>query len=391
MKNFNMIDDLTEPLRKAKMDAVVYNLDWTVETIISQLQQGNVVLSPKFQRRDAWREIRKSQYIESLLIGLPVPQIVLVENEQGKYFILDGKQRTLSLLQFTGNIEGKYNNFKLKGLEVRTDLEGVTYKKIKANPDLEIMLNHFMSHSIQSVVIKECSSIEFLHRVFVRFNAGNLPLSPQELRQALFPGQFVEYIDEAASHSASIKILLKIEEPDFRMRDVELFVRYIAFAFFLDQYAGDLKDFLDMTCDHLNKNWDYYEQKVKFQIEAFEKAIQAGVEIFGENQVGRKWMGKQYDRRFNKAVVDIMAFYLSDERIRHAALEKKEVLVKQFKSLCETNQKFKDAIVKTTNSLGATTDRLKIWGETLKQITGLNFSLPEFKETRILFNGFWVS
>ncbi|MDM8557853.1 DUF262 domain-containing protein [Candidatus Parabeggiatoa sp. HSG14] len=371
---------------------MVYPLDWTVETIITQLERGNIIINPKFQRRDAWQKIRKSHYIESLFIGLPVPQIVLAEKERGRgeYFVLDGKQRMLSLLQFIGSApDNKYNNFKLSNLEVRTDLNGSTYDEIKADFELEDTLKSFLSQPIRCMVLRDWADIDFLHLIFVRLNNGSLSLSPQELRQALFPGPFMDYIDDAASKSASLKTLLKIDEPDFRMRDVELLIRYLAFAFFLDGYAGSLKHLLDNTCDRLNKAWDNYEQKVISQVEAFEEAIQAGMAIFGEHEVGHKWIGSQYEKRLNKAIIDILAFYFSDEKIRQAALEKKAEIVIQFQQLCEENQNFKNAIEKTTNSLSATSDRLIIWGEVLKEVLGLNFSIPKFSHGKIQFNGFW--
>ncbi|MGZ8225662.1 MAG: DUF262 domain-containing protein [Methylococcaceae bacterium] len=73
--------------------------DWTTETIISQIKKGNIQLNPDFQRRDAWDKSRKSRFIESLILGLPVPQIVLAESKErrGAYIVLDGKQRLLSI------------------------------------------------------------------------------------------------------------------------------------------------------------------------------------------------------------------------------------------------------------------------------------------------------
>ena len=70
-----------EDLSVVQTDAVVTSTDWTTETIVSQLRRGNIELNPSFQRRDAWRPIRKSRLIESLIIGLPVPQIVLAESK----------------------------------------------------------------------------------------------------------------------------------------------------------------------------------------------------------------------------------------------------------------------------------------------------------------------
>src|SRR5436190_18534638 len=79
--------------------AVVYSADWTAETILGQLEKGNIDVKPRFQRRDAWSSSHKSRFIESLILGLPIPQIVLAELGKGRFIVLDGKQRLLALLQ----------------------------------------------------------------------------------------------------------------------------------------------------------------------------------------------------------------------------------------------------------------------------------------------------
>src|SRR5476651_6598 len=75
--------------------AVVWGTDWTTETILSQLKRGNIELNPAFQRRDAWGRAGKSKFIESLILGLPIPQIILAESKEkrGTFIVIDGKQR----------------------------------------------------------------------------------------------------------------------------------------------------------------------------------------------------------------------------------------------------------------------------------------------------------
>ena len=84
------------------VEAVTWSTDWTVETIFNSFQRGSFQLSPKFQRRDAWSGLQKSRFIESLVYGLPVPQIVLAESKESrnKFIVLDGKQRLITLSIF---------------------------------------------------------------------------------------------------------------------------------------------------------------------------------------------------------------------------------------------------------------------------------------------------
>jgi hypothetical protein len=91
----------TDARRRSELEEiagiVVSGTDWTTETILNQLVRENIKLNPRFQRRDAWDVTRKSRFIESLILGFPIPQIVLAadEKERGKFVVLDGKQRLL--------------------------------------------------------------------------------------------------------------------------------------------------------------------------------------------------------------------------------------------------------------------------------------------------------
>ena len=138
----------------AVAEAVVYSSDWTTETLLSQLDRENISLNPRFQRRDAWTVARKSRLIESLIIGLPVPQIVLAELQgaKGRYLVLDGKQRLLTLLQFTGRGgESPNNAFLLENLDVRQDLVGLSYEDLRNDSQLQPVLTAFENYTIRTV------------------------------------------------------------------------------------------------------------------------------------------------------------------------------------------------------------------------------------------------
>jgi len=372
---------------------VVLNMaDWTTETILSQLNRGNIDLKPRFQRRDAWTRIRKSRFIESILLGLPIPQIVLAERREypGQFLVLDGKQRLLSIYQFVGQAEGKNNAFRLAGLQVRTDLDGLAHQDIEHNSQYRRDLDAFLNQTIRTVVIRNWQSIAFLQLVFLRLNTSSTALSPQELRQALFPGSFLEYVDDRAAQSASLQELLGNKEPDFRMRDTELVVRFLAFRLFINSYSGSLSFFLDSTCENLNSEWGQRSDEIANLIDQFEAGIGASRVIFGVENVGRKWNESGFERRLNRAVLDVITFYFSDPRIREAAINKRELVLNAFKSLCEENADFRQSIETTTKSLSAVHDRFNLWGIALKKALRLRFNIPDWSANRkrIEFGGF---
>ncbi|MDF3731776.1 DUF262 domain-containing protein, partial [Enterobacter hormaechei] len=174
---------------------------------------------------DAWDKSRKSNFIESLILGLPIPQLVLAErkNQRGAYIVLDGKQRLLSIRQFAAEKDDLvYESLKLSGLAIRADLKGKNVHDLRENADYYNDVAAFENQPIRTVVIKNWPSEEFLYHVFLRLNTGSVQLAPQELRQALHPGSFVSYIDSVAPENEAIKSILKLKKPDFRMRDNEL-------------------------------------------------------------------------------------------------------------------------------------------------------------------------
>lgn len=370
-------------------NAVVTATDWTTETVLSQLQRGNILLSPRFQRRDAWDISRKSRFLESLFLGLPVPQIVLaeVQGQRGRFLVLDGKQRLLSLMQFTGQAEAGPNNFNLRGLSVRQDLNGKTYECLSDAPEFIDDIDSLMNQTIRTVVIRNWPSNDFLYLVFVRLNTGSVQLSPQELRQALYPGPFVDFVDDQAIESTELRTLLRKPEPDFRMRDTELLLRHLAFQHYLHLYSGNLKQFLDDACGAFNDNWIAMEGTLSDDVIEFESAISLGMELFTERHFCRKWAPSGYQGQFNRAIFDVLSFYFADVRIREAARLNGEAIVAGFKTLCTESQEFVNAITSTTKSIEATFTRFRLWAETLRSIIGDVVTLPELVENRIEIRG----
>lgn len=205
--------------------AVVQGTDWTTSTILDQIAKERIQLNPNFQRRDAWTGVRKSRFIESLMIGFPIPQIVLAESreQRGRFIVIDGKQRLLSLLQFAGSEENSrpFGRLRLEGLEILEQFNGLTWDELQSNGSFADF-EEFENRTIRTVVIRHWQHDEVLYHIFLRLNTGSVQLSPQELRNALHPGPFADFIDTYSSDSPMLRQILRTDKPDFRMRDAEL-------------------------------------------------------------------------------------------------------------------------------------------------------------------------
>lgn len=379
-------DDLEKGELRELNKTVVAASDWTTETIIRQLDRGNIDINPAFQRRDAWTLARKSKFIESLILGLPIPQLVLAESKRkkGAFIVIDGKQRLLTLRQFAARPGDKvYESLKLQDLEVRDDLNGCTLQDLERVPGFAEDLAVFQNQTIRTVVIKNWPNETVLFLIFLRLNTSSVPLSPQELRQALHPGPFLSFVDERSARMKGLQKLLNVTKPDFRMRDAELLVRYFAFKNFLPKYKGNLKMFLDDTCAELNQRWPTMESKLNEQVNDLEDAIEVSYEIFGERDAFRKWEGEDYERRFNRAVFDIMVFYFSQAKVREKAVAKKKQISDDFERLCEVDQDFKRSLETTTKSMEATVARLNTWGRTLTKRLKIPLPVPRLEGKEI--------
>lgn len=368
--------DVAEQLSPGSVVAVVTGTDWTTETIISQLQRGNIQMNPRFQRRDAWKRDRKSRFIESLIVGLPIPQIVLAESktERGKFIVLDGKQRLLSILQFWGlaSDESENNAYALSGLTLREDLKRKTFDELSSDPAYDSDFNALCNQPIRTVVIRNWKDTDFLHTVFLRLNTGSVILSPQELRQALLPGSFSNYIDQTAGDSQSLRHLLGISSPDPRMRDIEILARFLGFRFFADSYPGRMKKFLDNTFDTFNLDWPKYRRQVEEATADFESGVEDLIRIFGD-EVARKPDSVQ----FNRAIFDALIYFHSQPAVREAVRSKGARVKKAYHGLFSSESAFLKAVESDTAGAPNTFTRLSIWGTTLSRIAGTILDVPQ--------------
>ncbi len=270
------------------------------------------------------------------------------------------------------------------GLDVLKELNNKTYSDLKADPAFNQHINQIQNQPIRTTVIKNWPDEAFLFTVFLRLNTGSAKLSPQELRQALHPGNFIDFADDFSINSPIIQRMLGLDSPDFRMRDVELVIRFYCFKYYLNKYDGNLKQSFDNTVRDLNKQWDDLSEGIINDSKNLENAIEVTLEIFGEKSAFSKWTGSSFQNNFNRAIYDIMVFYFSDQNINQAARGHSNEIVDSFKRLCADDYNFLSAIETTTKSIENTFVRLKIWGETLADILNMKISVPEIKEGRMI-------
>lgn len=352
---------LPPSLREELRDAHVYNIDWTVGTLITQLEDQTIDLQPKYQRRDAWTVSRKSKLIESLILGLPVPHIVLAEHhdKKGTFFILDGKQRLTTLAQFSGNLpDSQFNNFDLRDLPLIPSLNGATFSDLSAAPALKDFKHAFLNQPLRTAILRGWKSVDLLHVIFHRLNSQVVPLSPQELRQALIPGPFMGFLNDYSASSTTMQWLLNLDGPDFRMRDSELLLRLLGLTKYISIYRGDLRRFLDKLAERLSKDWEITETETTNNLKDIENAIELWGETLGHKFVGHKFTDGKYEGRLNRAILDSQVYAALDPAVADKIATSPEAARERFEYLMDSDESYRRAIESTTKSIGAVQYRM---------------------------------
>ncbi len=347
--------------------------DWNV-SIVRQYLDDRIDLDPDFQRRGVWNKVAKSRFIESLFLGIPIPQILLAQdkNTQSDFIVLDGKQRLLTIKEF---FEGHFEDgdtFSLRGLEALRNLNGKSWSTISKDTKLSKALENA---NVRVATVKGWRNDEVLYEIFYRLNAGSVKLSPMELRMALIRGDFLKHIIQWTEQMNELHALLRLKSPDKRMADVELTVRYLAFREKSIEYRGNLKKFLDDYCKSQPEEIDV--EALNKKLVTFERAVGAARKIFGPRGACRRWLPdeERFDTRFNRAIFDVVVGSLANLAFRKWALENPEKVLTAFKQVA-ANEDFSSAVESTTKSIGATTNRFSIWYAKATKISGVELALP---------------
>lgn len=205
----------------------------SLETIIRRLLQGSIRLAPAFQRNEVWDRERKSQLIESMMLKIPLPMFYVAADEKGNWDVVDGLQRLTTIKGFVlGDKFMETRDAKNRGSGMRlTSLEfwGDVYNGNSFNDLPELLVNRIMETQFQFTIINPGTPEEVKRNIFKRINTGGMPLTPQEIRHALYQGNATTLLKELAS-SESFIIATDNSVNDSRMVARELVLRFLAFS-----------------------------------------------------------------------------------------------------------------------------------------------------------------
>lgn len=316
-----------------------YGADYPVDGLVKRLNQSDIYV-PEFQRGFVWTHAQASRFVESMLLGLPVPGIFLFRDPDQKLVVVDGQQRLRSLQKFyEGLIHGR--EFALRG--VSEGLNGLTYKTL---PDEDRRrLDDSILHATIFQQDDPRDDRTSVYLVFERLNTGGTPLVAQEIRSCVYPGALNDLLKGLSNHPKWREIF---GPPSPRGKDQELILRFLALYYDGNSYERPLKGFLN---DFMQKNRQPSAQRLEEMQKVFDRAVTVAA-----NSLTRSAF--RPERNLNAAVADALLVGLA-RRLSEGLIANTDGLRDAAKSLWD-NKQFKDSVMSGTTDVSSVSNRLRI-------------------------------
>jgi hypothetical protein len=246
------------------------SIDYSFNELFDMKLNDELLIDPSYQRAFRWSEEKQSQFIESLILELPIPPIYVIEMAEGRYELMDGLQRFSSYLHFRGELtkDGeKQKPLRLAGCDIVEELNGLEYSELPTA--LQIRLKR-MTVPVQ--VLRKESDAVLRYHMFKRLNRGGEILSDQEVRNAtirLLGTRFNDFVQLLAKKPHFVKcteIMTSLAKD--RMGREENVLRFFAFKNGLSTYTKDIGPFLDKFMENVTRGsfeFDYDHERSVFE------------------------------------------------------------------------------------------------------------------------------
>jgi uncharacterized protein with ParB-like and HNH nuclease domain len=354
--------------------------DFNVKTIYDFIISGSIKI-PDFQRNYVWDLKRASKLIESIITGIPIPQIFLYEKSKNNFLVIDGQQRLMTIYYFINkrfpnkdkrselrDIYDEHRKIPQEILEnddyfakFNLKLPGKTPDKVnrlnKLNYDtLDEYKRTFELRPIRMIIIKQNAppnDDSVIFEIFNRLNSGGVNLAPQEIRVSLYYSDFYKML-KRINQAEKWRILIGQDDPDIHMKDIEIILRGFAMLMEGNKYKPSMTRFLNTFSENAKKfpkqDIDYLE---KLFYSFLDKCIPLGDKIF----ISKK--GK-----FNISMYEAIFSAICKRPYENRNFDVNEIDATKFYNLKE-NPKFIDSIQSHTTNTEMVKARLNTAREAL--------------------------
>jgi hypothetical protein len=228
--------------------------DYPVELIVSKFGKKEFFIPP-YQRDFIWKDKNMTSFIESVLLGLPIPFMFFGDSEEGKMEIIDGAQRVQTLAAF---VRG---DLVLSHLPKLTCLKGFKFSDLS-----ESQQRRFLNKTMRVIVLDESTPKDIRQDIFNRINTSGIKANESEVRRGSYPGKLTDFIDEHAKNTLFVKLCPVTESQNDRHERFELLLRFFAYVNSYNSFDHRVADFLDEFLINHQNDFDeksYFEEFYK--------------------------------------------------------------------------------------------------------------------------------
>ena len=245
--------------------------DYTLELLLSKFNRGDFYI-PAYQRQFVWKTANKSLFIESVLLGLPIPFMFFADCADGRLEIIDGAQRMQTLQEF---VNGGMKLTKLPKLNL---LDGFEFS------DLSLATQRkFLNRTFRVVVLDEKTTPDIRQDLFNRINTSGVKASDSEIRRGSFPGKLTNFIEECCKNQLFIKLCPISKSKAVRQERFELVLRFFAYLYNYKAFAHEVNPFLNVFLSNNLETFD--EEMYKADFENMLKTVEDNFEFgFAKSQ-----------------------------------------------------------------------------------------------------------
>ena len=219
---------------KERQQEVKYDLrDFTVDYLVKAFKD-DLFFIPTYQREFIWPEANRSKFIESVILGLPIPMLFVADMADGRLEIVDGAQRIQTLEQFLNN------DLILSNLDLLTSLNGFKFEDLTSAQQRKLL-----TRALRLVVLEDGTTAENRLELFHRINTQSVRARGSEVRRGSFQGPFIDFIQECASNELFRKLCPISPSLILRREDEELVTRFFCYSDRYKDFKHDVDKFVD--------------------------------------------------------------------------------------------------------------------------------------------------
>jgi hypothetical protein len=255
-----LADQLAEERRRVDFDS----FDITVQQVLSMVSQHQIDVAPAYQRRFRWLAPRQSQLVESIFLGIPVPNLFMAANADGTWEVVDGVQRLSTIVHFAGDAKGRTalgisEPLMIEGLEKLTAINNLTFEKLPSSVQTQFMLR-----PLKVTTLSDKSDLKVRFDLFERLNTGGVKLTDQEIRGCIYRGQFNDFLERLASTKDFKKVVVLKDSMENDGTREEYALRFFAFLHRYKTFEHSVVGFLNDYMATASKSFDYINGEKEF-------------------------------------------------------------------------------------------------------------------------------